>query len=222
MADSKKKLSIAQKILNRKKDPALMKQLDSEQLDIEAAEPVVQKPKKKSKEPDEIEEIVKKSKLQAANLLKKRQRKRLIIASPFVIVIGYFIYWFNTPYYAGLDYGFCRVFLELNVQYPDRLRLSEIEEKRDFVRIWYMQTDSFGQERLENIECYHGQDPELGYFIEKVRVDRREIDPAKVARFNKSLTTIVAYPPDLAHPVKLRDALGNIDIQTYLFRKPIF
>ena len=210
---AEKKTSIADKVLKRKKDPELMKQLDSEQIDFEA---------KDDPKEDEIKEIVKKSKLQENQELKKKKRKKFIIAAPFVLVFGYFVVWFMTPYRAGLDYGFCKVFLELHVQYPDHLVLSEIEEKRNFIRIWYMQTDSFGQERLENIECYHGEDPELGYYISKVRIDRREVDPAKVARFNKSLSTIVAYPPDLTYPVKLRDALGNVDIETYLFRKPIF
>jgi len=216
----KKKPSVAEKILKRKKDPELIKQFDSEQIDFDTEEQE-EEPEKAPQKSDEIKDIVKNSKLQAGLLLKKKKRKKFIIAAPFVIVIGYFIYWFNTPYYAGLDYGFCKVFLELNVQYPSTLKLSEIEEKRNFIRIWYMQTDSFGQERLENIECYHGEDPELGYYISKIRVDRRELDPEKVKRFNKSLSTIVAYPPDLSYPVRLRDALGNIDIQTYLFRKPI-
>ena len=221
MADSKKS-SIADKILKRKKDPALMKQLDSEQIDFDAVDEPQPDQSKKDDKHDEIAEIVSQSVLRKNIEAMKKKRKQLMIAAPIVAVIGYLTWWFNTPYYAGLDYGFCKVFLELNVQYPDHLHLSEIEQKRDFVRIWYMQTDSFGQERLENIECYHGQDPELGYYISKVRVDRREIDPAKVERFNKSLSTIVAHPPDLAYPIPLRDALGNIDIETYMFRKPLF
>jgi len=210
MAD--KKTSIADKILSRKKDPELMKQLDSEQIDFDA----------KEEKADEIQNILKKSKLQETQVLKKKKRKKYYIAAPFVLIFGYFVVWFMTPYKAGLDYGFCKVFLELNVQYPEHLILSEIEEKRNFIRIWYLQTDSFGQQRLENIECYHGEDPELGYYISKIRIDRRELDPAKVERFNKSLSTIAAYPPDLTYPILLRDALGNIDIQTYLYRKPIF
>lgn len=209
MADNK--LSIAEKILKRKKDPELQKQLESEQLDYEAEEEV-----------DEVQEIIQKSKIQEKARLKRKRNFRLGLAALAVPLFGYIGVLLFKPYEAGMDFGFCRVFLELNVQYPQYLVLSEVEQRRDFIRIWYMQMDSFGQERLENIECYHGQDPERGYYISKIRIDRRELDPERVENFNKSLATIVAYPPELAYPRRLRDALGNIDIQTYLFRKQIF
>lgn len=210
MAD--KKTSITDKVLKRKKDPELQKQLQSEQIDFEA----------KEEKPDEIQELVQKSKIQETAKAKRKKNFRLGMIAIGALVLSYIGYWLFKPFEAGMDFGFCRVFLEQNVQYPQHLVLSEVEQRKKFVRIWYLQTDSFGQDRLENIECWHGQDPKRGYYISKVRVDRREIDPAKVELFNKSLTTIVAYPPDLTRPRRLRDALGNIDIQTYLFRKPIF
>ena len=206
-----KKTPIADKILKRKKDPELQRQLQSEQIDFEEKEKV-----------DEIQDAVKKSKIEQIEAKNRKKKSRLAIAAIALPIVGYLGYLLFKPFEADMGYGFCRVFLEQNVQYPQYLVLSEIEQKRDFVRIWYVQTDSFGQDRLENIECYHGQDPELGYYISKIRINRRDIDPKKVERFNTSLSTIVAYPPDLTYPRRLHDALGNMDIQTYLFRKEIF
>lgn len=199
--------SIAQKILNRKKDPELQKQLQGEQIDFDA--------------PDEVADIVKKSSLHtdAATKRKKRFKYGLILLT--LPALFYLVHWMFKPFSSDMRFGFCRVFLELNVQYPQKLVLSEVEERSKFVRIWYMKTDAFGQERMENMECFHGYDETKGYFISKIRIDRREVDPEKVARFNTSLSTIMAYPPELTYPRRLRDALGNIDIQTYLFRKPI-
>ena len=208
MAD--KKTSIADKILKRKQDPELQKQLQSEQIDLSA-----------NAETDEIQEILKSSKVQESAKLKRKKKFRIYASLIGSVVIGYLGYLLFKPYEAGMDFGYCRVLLELNVQYPDRLVLSSVEEKSSLIRIWYMQVDSFGQERFENIECFHGQDPERGYYISKVRVNRRDIDQDRVELFNKSLPAIAANPPDLVYPRRLRDALGNIDIQTYLFRKQI-
>ncbi len=208
---AKNKQSISEKILKRKKDPKLLKQLDLEQIDFNESEDV-----------DEVQKIVQSSKIQKKIEQKKKKLSRLIIGTVAALFLGYGMFLLLKPFEAGMDFGFCRVFLELHVQYPQHLVLSDVDERRDFIRIWYMQTDSFGQERLQNIECYHGQDPERGYYISKVRIDRREIDPEKVSRFNISLAAIVANPPDLVYPRRLVDALGNMDIQTYLFRKKIF
>jgi len=203
-------ISIADKILKRKKDPELQKQLESEQIDFEA-----------EAKPDQVEEIVQKSKLQTDGLEKRRKRFKYGMILLAVPILAYGVNWLTKPFEADIRFGFCRVFLELNVQYPSKLELSEVEERTNFVRIWYMQTDSFGQERMENIECFHGYDDTRGYYISKIRVNRRDLDPEKVERFNASLNTIIAHPPDLTYPRRLRDALGNVDIQTYLFRKPI-
>jgi len=201
-------LSAADKVLKSKKDPKLQQQLQSEQIAFEAV--------------DEFENIVENSKLHNLEAEKRKKLFRNVLIIVCIGLFGWLVQWLLKPFEADMRFGFCRVFLEQNVQYPDRLVLSTVEERRNFVRIWYMQTDAFGQERLENIECHHGYDDERGYFIDKIEVNRQEIDPESVERFNASLSTIMAYPPDLTYPTRLRDALGNIDIQTYLFRKPIF
>jgi len=197
--ETPKKTSIGEKILKRKKDAALQKQLASEQIDYEANE-----------KEDEITKIVQESDLQRKSAEQRKKKFWLILGFIIAPILIYGIYLLFKPYESDMRFGFCRVFLELNVQYPDKLQLSQVEEKTKFVRIWYIQTDSFGQDRMENIECYHGADQFGNYFIERIRIDRRDVDPARVTRFNTSLSTIMAHPPSLVYPRRLRDALGNM------------
>lgn len=212
MADKpKKKTSIADKILKRKQDPELQKQLAGEQLDVDKVD-----------ETEKIPEPVTKSSLEKRELKKRKKNFKITMLLLLVPILGYVGHWLTRPFTADMRFGLCRVFLELNVQYPQKLVLSEVEERREFVRIWYMQTDAFGQERMENMECHFGFDEVRGDFISKIMIDRRELDAERVAKFNTSLSTIIAYPPDLTYPRRLRDALGQINIETYLFRKPIF
>ena len=202
-----KKASVAAKVLKRKLDPELQKQLAEEQLDYEA--------------PDEAQEMVQKSSLQDRERIKRKKKFRNAILLLIIPIIGFGVHWLFKPFESDIRFGFCRVFLELYVQYPDMLVLSHVEEKRDFVRIWYVQYDAFGQERMQNMQCHHAFDENGSYYISKILVDRREIDPERVAKFNTSLTSILAHPPDLTYPRRIQDALGNINIQTFLFRKPI-
>ena len=108
-----------------------------------------------------------------------------------------------------MAFGICKVFLELNVRYPNTLRINTVEEIGTFVRIWYTQTDSFGEYRMEPIQCYYKPDEKLGFILDKVTVRRREVDPEKVNRFNKTIPIILQYPPDLTLPTPLPDSLNN-------------
>lgn len=205
----KKGPSVAQKILNRKKDPTLQKKLQAETLDFE------------SKADAEINAAVQKSKLQArANKTRKTRLKQggLAIAAVFLSYVGYGLF---KPYQAGLTFGVCKIFLELNTRYPHTLRLSTVEELNDFVRIWYTQTNAFGEYKLENIQCHFEADEKTGGRLSKISINRRAVDPERVAAFNKMLPIIFENPPDLTYPRPISNRLEDMKIQTHLFRKPI-
>ena len=213
MAKKPPKLSIAQKVLKRKQDPELQKQLAAEQINVED-DPINEKE-------EEARQAVTESFLQDREVAKRKRIFKFGLWLLAIPLLFYAIDWLFKPFSADIRFGFCRVFLELYVQYPDMLIVNDVEERAKFVRIWYLQTDSFGQERMEKMECHHGYDEVRGYYISKVMIDRRELDPKLVEDFNVSLNTIMAHPPDLTYPRRLRDALGNVNFETYLFRKPI-
>ena len=139
-----------------------------------------------------------------------------------IALLGYGIYLLFVPYKGTMAFGICKVFLELNTQYPQTLRLSTVEELGMSVRIWYTQTDSFGEYRLEPLQCYFKPDDTYGFILDKVTLSRREVDPLLVSEFNKSIPTILAHPPDLTLPIPLPDSLQDLQIDTNLFRKQIF
>lgn len=161
-------------------------------------------------------------------LKKKKQRKRLIIAG-VVCVLSYGVWWLFKPWQGGITFGVCKVFLELYVQNPRSLRLSTVDDFGDTVRIWFTQVDSFGEYRMEPIQChFRHATPEdqlkygnVSFVLDKVTVSRRELDPQRVARFNAAIPGIVANPPDMTLPTPLADSLQGLQIDSSMFRKPI-
>lgn len=171
---------------------------------------------------EEIDAGIKRSKVKDHK--KKRLITRLKIAGAVstVLLLGYIFYlFFIAPFVGTMAYGICRVFLELNAQYPHTLRISTVEEFGVSVRIWFTQVDSFGQYRMEQMQCDFKADENLGFVLDKVTIDHREYDPAVIAKFNTSLPVVFEYPPDLNLPEPLPDSLESLQFEFEKFRKPI-
>lgn len=176
-------------------------------------------PKEKTKAEEEIDELIAQSEISDAKRKKQKQYiKKGVLAAVGVLFIWFVNYLF-TPYKAGMDYGICKVFLERTVQYPQHMRVSTIEQFASSIRIWYTQLDSYGEYRLEPIQCFYRADENYGAALEKVTIRRREVDQEVVEAFNKTLPAIFAYPPDLTYPAPLPDSLADLQINTELYRK---
>lgn len=177
-----------------------------------------EKKKKLSPADEEIEAALANSKLAEAQRLKKKKYFNYgmyVIGLTFVIWAYDFLF---APYTADMKYGICRVYLELNLQYPQDLRISTVDDYGTYTRIWYTQLDAFGEYRMEQIQCNYVADPVTGMKIEKITINRREVDPAKVARFNTSIPVIIKHPPSLEIPSPLADSLAGLQINTDAFR----
>lgn len=183
--------------------------------------PGKQKPVKSQVE-EQIDAALAQSSLQAKRAKQKKQQFKYGLIAAGVLLVSYVIYWGFKPYQGSMAFGICKVFLEGQVRFPSLLRVSTVEEFDTFVRIWYTQVDSFGEYRMESIQCYYKQDPERGTVVDKVLINRREVDPRKVEDFNRSLSVILAHPPDLTIPPPLPDSLQNLQLDTNSFRKPVF
>ena len=167
---------------------------------------------------DEIEAALAKSKLAAAE---KAKRKKMFKWGSILIGGGLFIWlvkFLFTPFTAGMTYGVCKTFLELNVRFPQELRISTVDDLGQSVRIWYTQVDAFGEYRMESIHCYFRSDEKMGAAVSKITINRREVDPEKIDRFNNILPVVLANPGDLTIPYPLPDSLGNLQINTDAFR----
>lgn len=152
---------------------------------------------------------------------RKKRRIRGLQGLGF-LVFCYIVYLLFIPFQGGMNFGACKVFLELYVRYPDTLHLSTVEDFGDSYRIWFTETDAFGQYRLQQVQCFYRADDTTGFAIERVEIDRRPVDQKFVDDFNRSLPTVLAFPPDLTYPKAIPDSLSDIEIDTDRFRRKIF
>lgn len=145
---------------------------------------------------------------------KAKKQKSLGIKVGGVLAFGVFLYYFLSWGFAtgtgGMGFGICKVFLEQQVQYPLELKLSSVSNYSNRIRIWYLQHDSFGQTRFDAMDCYFNQDSNGYLSLDKVTVNRREVDPELISKFNPTISAIYAYPPDLSYPKGLPDNLREL------------
>ncbi len=171
---------------------------------------------------EEINEAVQNSKLAEKKKKARKKQFKLGGAGLAVLLVGYVIYWGMQPFSGTMLYGICKVFLELDMQYPHTLRVSTVEEMGASVRIWYTQTDGYGEYRMEPIRCYFKKDEKLGLILDKVTIRRRPIDQEIVNDFNRSIPSILENPPDLTLPARLPDSLNGLQFETDKFRRRLF
>ena len=183
---------------------------------------------------DEVQKKIK-PKETLKNLKENTSRKTLMIgggvlAALVFITIAYTQ--FTKPRLGSQEYALCRVFLELNVTYPDYLRLASVREYWDddgnrISRIWYAQLDAFGQNRMERIQCYYRptenytrENPEI--YLDRITIDRREIDRKKVADFNALIPALRTGYLNLELPKGLPDSIGQLKYDPNFGRKRLF
>ncbi|MCC7304999.1 MAG: hypothetical protein IT558_01930 [Alphaproteobacteria bacterium] len=169
----------------------------------------------------QIDAAVARSSIKERRDRRRKLRIKIGLGTAGFCLLAYGIYLLLVPFQGSMAFGLCKVFLEMNVRFPQTLRLSTVEEFDTSVRIWYTQVDSFGEYRMEPIQCYFKEDPQFGYIMDKVTVNRRAVDGKTVEKFNKILPVIFAVPPDLSLPSELPDSLQDLIIETDRFRRKI-
>lgn len=177
--------------------------------------------KPKTAAEEQIEAAVARSALKGKRDQAKKKQFKMAAAGVGALLIAFSGYYLFKPYEGGMTFGICKVFLERSVRYPSHLILGSVEKFDTSVRIWYTQVDAFGEYRLEPIQCYYKPDDTQGYILEKITINRRELDTQVVEEFNKVLPIIREYPPDLTIPYPLSDSLEDLQIDSTMFRKPI-
>lgn len=149
----------------------------------------------------------------------KRRRKYAMygIAAVVVIFIGTYLF---KPFEGTIEFGICKTFLETQVRYPDKLRLSTVENIQGAMRIWYSSLDSFGEYRLQPIECFFATNAQGQLYMRRAKISRRDLDQSKVDAFNVSIPYLIENPPDLTLPTPLPDRLSDLQINS--FSRPLF
>ena len=160
----------------------------------------------------------------AALASKKTAQKKFLIKMVGItgatLLITYGVYLLFSPHKGGIAYGTCLTFLQSHTRYPDTIKLNSVEylEQGASIRIWYSQIDSFGQYRLEPIQCYFraAQQEDISkygavpFVVEKIKLNKLDIENDEIDSFNKSILGIVANPPDLILPYPLPTALDEL------------
>ena len=173
---------------------------------------------KKGKKLDAIDEAMATGKMGEQKKAARKKQFKMGLYGGLAALVAWGGFYLFKPFEAGVTFGICKTYLETNVQFPQYLRLSSIEEFESYIRIWYTQLDAFGEYRMENIECHFAYDDQRGSYVEKIMIDRREEDPAKVEKFNTVLPVVLASPMDLTRPQKLPDSLGDLQLDADAFR----
>ncbi len=153
---------------------------------------------------------------------KEQQRKRRIKFAAYgtlIILASWASFYLFAPFKGGMTFAACKTFVELYVRYPNSIRLSQVRNFGESIRIWYSHIDAFGEYRLENMECFFRADEKNGFAIDRILVNRRPIEKDVIDRFNISIPAIRAYPPDLTYPETLPTNLEDLQLETERFWK---
>jgi len=215
-------------IIRRSKEDVKKQKLDELEVE-ESAKELEEDSKRLKKEEGELSEAdqqildaLEQSRLQEEKKKKRKQQiKQLSILGGIVFFI-YVVYLLFLPRTGTMDYGICRVFLEMQTRFPDNLNLSVVQETGNRTRIWYRSVDAYGEYRLSRIQCNYKYYEGRGRLLSSVMIDRQEIDDDIVQAFNQTIPILWAIPPDLTYPAALPSAVSHLQFNVDAFRKPIF
>ncbi len=152
---------------------------------------------------------------------RKKMRRRAIIFILFAF-FSYAVWFLFKPFKASEAYGICYTFLELTVPYPHTLYVSEVEDAPDNggLRLWYTQTDAFGEYRMESFQCNLGLDQETGKLrVDEIKLHKVNLDPERVKNLNNALVYFEENPLILNYPSKLPDSIEDLHLEFDAFRR---
>jgi len=123
--------------------------------------------------------------------------------------IGFFFFLVIFMLYnpqATIHYGVCKVYIELNEPYPEKIKYLSLEDFGQTLRVIYRRVDPFGVVSVNVAECtFKIEDNALTPYLQSVDINGKQKtyvaeDPKKIEEFNKSVPAIEASPPDLSVP----------------------
>lgn len=139
-----------------------------------------------------------------------KQKKKKLYWLGGVAFVGLLIMLMMMPRQGTIQYGICRVFVELSEPYPQEVRILNVD---DFVplggpvKITYKKTDPFGIEAVNTIECFFKRD-EAGTpttTVQKIDINGKSRvysaeHPDYIAKFNQGIPAILKNRPSLDLP----------------------
>lgn len=171
---------------------------------------------------------LKKTKTEAVKTVKDNKKISYIVAGVVAVIVIGFFYWqsSNKPRTGSVAFGICRNFLELNVQFPDYLRLASVSSRAPSkgvvaIRVWYSQLDGYGQNRMEKLECFFRKS-KTGTILARATIDTRQVPQETIERFNAALPAIRQTQPDLRLPSNFPSRIRDLKFDRSSMRKRYF
>jgi hypothetical protein len=85
---------------------------------------------------------------------KRRKKRRLILGVGGSVAFVLLLLWYGTmPLKGPIQYGICRTILELDLKFPQTIKMTYVETFDKSLRMYYTYTDAFGSIRSEMLEC---------------------------------------------------------------------
>ena len=151
----------------------------------------------------------------------KKRRKKTYLWIVGGLVFLFLAYLLFKPFQKNMTYGICKVFVQLYVPFPYTLHYSEAYDFDTSVRIWFAHLDAYGDYQLQRAECFFRPDETYGAALDRVTINRREIDPEVIEDFNRSIPVILEYPPDLQYPDPLPRSIDELQFDFDRYRRQI-
>lgn len=176
--------------------------------------------KKKQKEISSESKENSKSEEVKTFLTPARFKMGIFIAIGSLLLYG--IWWLFKPYEATMKYGICKVFMERNIHYPQTMKIRNVRDRSSAAEIWLSYTDAFGQDMAQRIRCNFVTDEITGLWkVKGISIGKIKISEEEIAKFNKTIPAIYAYPPELVVPFELPDNPLNLHVDARPFMMQI-
>lgn len=139
------------------------------------------------------------------------------------LLFAYLIYLMFQPYQGSMAYGVCRVFLEMQLRYPETMKIRTVNESYgyQYTDIFFAHTDAFGEYLMHRGRCRYKYDDYGRIILTQVQLDRRDVDPQIVTNFNQAIDAVYGNPPDLVIPFDLEDSLADLHVDYRRFMRPM-
>lgn len=104
--------------------------------------------------------------------------------------VGYTIYQSKQPKQGGVLYGVCKSLMDFEYSYPFTFDVLTVAEGRRDVRIFMAETNSFGQERIVQIDCdFATADNKIS--LVRLALDRKPILKERIEYYNRIVPILV-------------------------------
>ncbi len=110
--------------------------------------------------------------------------------------IGYAIYNAQKPKQGGTLYGVCKTLMDFEYQYPFTFDILSVSEGRRDVRIFMAETNSFGQERIIQVDCDFSMNNNK-LLLARLTLDRKAVPDEKIEYYNRIVPTLASMSDTL-------------------------